>query len=122
MDQQRRGADSWRRYAERERLVSTMNATKWREAAEAVRNLVGGPPGFRIKDMLGPEPEIGSWDREWCYHPRPWVTIEWLEIQPDHRHGEIVATLKRIGVPISLEDGRIRIWGWLRPGTSPEFL
>ena len=52
MDQQRRGADSWRRYAERERLVSTMNATKWREAAEAVRNLVGGPPGFRIKDML----------------------------------------------------------------------
>jgi hypothetical protein len=121
MGQKRREPESWRRYAERERLVSAMNATKWRETTEAMRHLIGGPPGFRIKDMRGPEPGLAAWDREWFYHPRPWETIEWLEIYPDPRHDEIVTALKGIGVPISLEEGRIRIWGWLRPGASTEF-
>jgi hypothetical protein len=110
------------RYAEREQLVSAMNATKWRETSEAMRHLIGGPPCFRIKDIQGPEPEAETWDREWFYHPRPWETIEWLEIQTEPRHNEIVRILKQIGVPISIEAARIRIWGWLRPGISPEFV
>lgn len=98
-----------------------MNATKWREATEAMRHLPGGPPGFCIKDIRGPEPVRAIWDREWYYHPRPWETIEWLEICPDPRHDEIVSTLRTIGVPFSIEEDRIRIWGWLRAGTSPKF-
>lgn len=116
-----REAMAWRRYVEREQLVSAINATKWREATDAMRHLAGGPPGFRIKDILGPDPSDRAWDREWFYHPRPWETIEWLEIHPDPRQGEIMATLRRIGAPFSLEAGHIRIWGWLRPGVSPRF-
>lgn len=122
MVQKQRSPKSWRRYAERERLVSTMNATKWHETTEAMRHLTGGPPSFRIKDIQGPEPGFAAWDREWFYHPRPWETNEWLEIDSDPRYGEIVAILKGIGAPISFEGGRIRIWGWLRPGASPEFV
>ncbi len=114
--------ESWRRHAERERLVSAMNATKWRETVEAMRRLIGGPPGFRIKDTQGPEPGGTAWDCEWFHHTGPWETIEWLEIRPDPREEEIVSTLKEIGVPISREDDRIRIWGWLRPGASPRFV
>jgi hypothetical protein len=114
--------DAWRRYVEREGLVSAMNETKWRETTEAMRHLPGGPPGFRIKDVGGPEPGLEDWDREWYYHPRPWETIEWLEIRPDPRRDEIVGALKGIGAPISLEEGRIRIWGWLRPGASPAWV
>jgi hypothetical protein len=114
--------DLWRRFAEREGLVSAMNATKWRETTEAMRNLSGGPPGFRIKDIRGPEPGLEDWDREWYYHPRPWETIEWLEIRPDPRRDEIVGILKGIGAAISLEGDRIRIWGWLRPGASPAWV
>lgn len=121
MGGKRHWAEAWRRYAEREGLVSAMNATKWLEATEAMRHLDGGSPSFRIKDIQGPEPGPAAWDREWFYHPRPWETIEWLEIDRDPRHDEIVAILKGFGVPISLEEGRIRIWGWLRPGMSPEF-
>src|SRR5690242_13641229 len=113
MGQERREPEPWRRYVEREGLVSAMNATKWREATEAMRHMVGGPPGFRIKDILGQEPGCVTWDREWYHHPRPWETIEWLEIQPDDRHDAIVSTLKGIGAPLSIEEGRIRIWGWL---------
>ncbi len=99
-----------------------MNATKWREATEAMRGLAGGPPGFRIKDLQGLEPGPATVDREWIYHPRPWETIEWLDIGPDLRRDEIIATLKKVGAPISLEGGRVRIWGWLRPGVAPAFL
>ena len=120
MAHQQREAEAWRRYVEREQLVSAMNATKWRETTEAMRQLAGGPPGFRIKDIQTPEPLPGSyWDREWFYHPRPWETIEWLEIQPDARQEEITTILMSIGAPFSLEAGHIRIWGWLRPGASP---
>lgn len=121
MGRERGESESWRRYVERERLVSAMNATKWREATEAMSVMVGGPPGFRIKDIRGPEPGADAWDREWTYHPRPWETIEWLEIRPDPRHDQIVGLLKGVGAPISLEGGRIRVWGWLRPGVSPRF-
>ena len=115
-------AERWRRLVEREQLVSAMNATKWRETVEAMIRFPGGPPGFRIKDLLGSEPQVDSWDHEWYYHPRPWETIEWLEIQPDARHSDIVAVLKAIGVPISIEDNRIRLWGWLRSRASLTFI
>ncbi len=111
------------RLVERERLVSAMNATKWLEVTEAMRQLPGGPPGFRLKDIhctsfVWPG---HSWDREWYYHPRPWEDIEWLEIEPDLRQEEIAASLKRIGAPFSIEGGIVRVWGWLRPGVSPDF-
>jgi hypothetical protein len=121
MARRQRKNDAWRRYIEREQLASTMNATKWRETTEAMRHLVGGPPGFRLKDIQGPGLWPDFWDREWYYHPRPWETIEWLKIQPDPRQYEIMAILRAIGAPFSLEGGHIRIWGWLRPGIAPAF-
>ena len=114
-----REAQPWRRYVESEQLVSAMNATKWSETTEAMRLLPGGPPGFRVKEIWSARWWPGShWDHEWCCHPRPWEEIEWLEIQPDARHDEIVTMLKKIGASFNLEAGHIRIWGWLRPGVS----
>jgi hypothetical protein len=122
MAHQQREPEAWRRYVESEQLVSAMNATKWRETTEAMRHLEGGPPGFRIKEIWSPRHWPDSyWDREWFYHPRPWEEIEWMEIEPDARRDEIMAALKSIGTPFSVEEGHIRIWGWLRPGVWPEF-
>jgi hypothetical protein len=104
----------WLRYAGREKLTSAMNATKWREVVEVMTSLTSGPPRFRIKDLQGAEP--GQWDREWVYHPRPWETIEWLEIAVDSsQESEVVSALRLIGVPFSRESGNLRILGWLRP-------
>ena len=118
----RRESKSRRQYVERERLVSVLNATRWRETGEATPRLGGGPPAFRIKDIQDPKPGDADWDREWFSHPRPWETIEWLEIHPDPRHVQILVILKRIGAPVSLKDGRIRVWRWLRPGIAPKFV
>lgn len=89
---------AWLRSAERQGLVSAMNATKWREVTEAMRHLPGGPPRYRVKDIdaVGP----GDWDREWYYHPRPYETIECLEIDPDSRAEQVRATLAAVGVPV----------------------
>ena len=119
MAHQHQPSEPWRKYVEHEQLVSAMNATKWRETTEAMRQLPGGPPGFRIKDIQGSEAWPSHWDREWYYHPQPWERIEWLEIQPDPRHDEIMNLLRSIRTPFSLEAGHIRVWGWLRPGNSP---
>jgi hypothetical protein len=114
MGANRRKKPAWLRYAEREGMTSAMNATKWREVAGAMRDMRGGPPRFRIKDIEGPEPS-DNWDREWFYHPLPWETIEWLEISPDPgQEPDIVAALRSIGVLFTMAAGRLRIRGWLR--------
>jgi hypothetical protein len=112
---------AWLRSAERQGLVSAMNDTKWREATEAMRRLPGGPPRFRLKDIDGAAAVgwSGGWDREWYYHPRPYETIEWLEIDPEGRTQEVLAALAAAGVPARLEGGLVRIIGWLRPPDSP---
>jgi hypothetical protein len=119
MVHQQKHSGDWWKYVEQEQLVSAMNATKWRELTEAMRLLHGGPPAFRVKEIWSDKwwPE-SYWDREWYYHPRPWEEIEWLEIQSDPRHDQIVGTLNLIGVPFSIESGHIRVWGWLRPSGS----
>jgi hypothetical protein len=108
---------AWMRAAERQGLVSAMNATKWREATKAMRHLSGGPPRFRIKDI--DREAVSSWDREWYYHPRPCETIEWLDIDPDTRTAEVLAALALVSVPTFVDGGLVRILGWLRPGSGP---
>jgi hypothetical protein len=104
---------AWLRSAERQGLVSAMNATKWREVAEAMRHLPGGPPRYRIKDIETAGP--GGWDREWYYHPLPYETIEWLDVDPDVRAAEVQTALTAIVVPVVPVGQFLRITGWLRP-------
>jgi hypothetical protein len=107
---------AWLRSAERRGLVSAMNATKWREATEAMRHLPGGPPRFRVKDIDAAVP--GDWDSEWYYHPRPYEVIEWVEIDPDRRPEQVRAALAAVGVPVVVVGELVRVLGWLRPGVS----
>jgi len=117
MSADHRRKPAWLRSAERQGLVSAMNATKWREVTEAMRHLAGGSPRFRIKDIDGVQP--GGWEREWYYHPRPYETIEWLEIDPDTRREQVLAALAAVGVLIAVEEGLVRVLGWFRPGGLP---
>jgi len=90
-----------------------MNATKWREAAETMRQLPGGPPRFRMKDIDAEY--ITEWDREWYYHPRPFETLEWLEIDPDSRGEQVLSALLAVGIRPEKTGELIRIVGWIRP-------
>ena len=74
-------ADKVRCLASERGLTSLMNDTKWREVCEAFRHWPGGPPRYRVRDVLAPEGYVSDWDREWYHHPRPYVSIHWLEVE-----------------------------------------
>jgi len=117
---------------EREQLTSVMNETKWAELAATMQGFCP-LPDWRCKEITASEP--GQWDAEWYYHVRPFHTIEWLEIgfvhpkrvpgryepallTPAERadaEARVRATLSSLGVPFSVENGLVRVWGYTRP-------
>ena len=120
---------------ERDQLASVMNDTKWEKLAVAMQAFQP-LPDWRCKEISAPGP--GPWDAEWCYHIRPFHTIEWLEIgfvNPKQSSGRawapltaaeradaearLRATLLAVGAPFSVEGGMVRVWGYTRPGAQP---
>jgi hypothetical protein len=127
-----------RALVEREQLASVMNDTKWTELADAMQTFQP-PPAWRCKDISATAP--GPWDTEWCYHIQPFHTIEWLEIEFVHAtpktgkvsarltpaerteaEARLRATLSALGVPYSIEEGLVRVWGYTRPGARPAWV
>lgn len=121
-------------YVEREGMVSAMNDTKWREVIQCLGAIPGLHVVFRVRcvrDPLDAEPRCES---SFPWHVPTYKEIEWFEIDPlvrmpsgavDRGHSEdfrarIVAALKAIPVPVSLEGRYVRIWGYYRPGAEPD--
>jgi hypothetical protein len=125
------------RYIEVEQITSCMNNTKWAEALSAISSVPGYQPRFRARMLLDEgDPRGDQWNGSFPWHVPTRVFIEWLELDPVVRtpRGQLVAdeiedfsapltaALLGIGVPFSIEDGAIRIWGYLRQGTLPTFV
>lgn len=78
----------------------------------------------------------GQWDGDFPWHVPTPEFIEWLEFDPVVRtpRGRLVAddcedftqllsqALLDARIPFSIEDGALRIWGYMRPGVSPNFV
>ena len=131
--EQQKDAERLDRYIVREGLASVMNNTKWREAIQVLRDVMGYPQ-FRVKDVRGSEPSAGYWDRSFPYHVPPYKTIEWMEINmvvgvykdgsetgryytgQHHDYGNQVAEAFNFkGIPFYRSDGVIRLQGYTRP-------
>jgi hypothetical protein len=118
-----------RAYIEREQLTAVMNTTKWCELVNVMLAMPDCAPRHRIKGLRGPEPPATAWDGEWFYHPRPYESIEWLEVEcfplPPTQRSEcrkrIAHTLPAHSIPFSIENGVMRIWGYLRSGCTPRW-
>jgi hypothetical protein len=77
-------------------------------------------PRFQILDILGEYP--APWDSEWYYHPYPYFSIEWLDVDPVGHEPEVIEALQRYGVPFSREGAFLRVWGYYDPGHPPAFV
>jgi FAD/FMN-containing dehydrogenase len=103
-------------------LSACMNDTKWREVCELFRHWSAPPPRFRISDLLAPDGYVSEWDREWYYHPRPYVSIQWLEVEiPSDSVPAALARCKEIGASVEARDVGLRVWGWVGPANRPQF-
>ena len=100
-------------------LASVLNDTKWRELCDAMRSFAGFLPRFRIKDLLGMQPS--EWDGEWYYHPYPYFSIEWLQIDSMGHLGEVTQALIDHNIPFSRDGEYLRVWGYTLPGSPPKF-
>lgn len=116
-DAHRQDLELTRRYIEREGLCAILNDTKWEELVAAMRAL--GSPRFRQKHVRAEQP--AEWDGEWYYHLRPFVCVEWVEIDLSKGAAEVEAALRAIPIPFSRERQYLRVWGYTRPGCSPVF-
>ena len=115
-------ADRVRRIATDRGLVSYMNDTKWRELCEGFRHWPQ-PPRFRIHDLLAPDEYVPEWDCEWYYHPRPYMSIQWLEVElPSGQIPQAIALCETVGAAAERTSAGIRIWGWVDSACPPRFL
>ena len=100
-----------------------MNDTKWEEIRTAMIEFPE-PTFWRTKDIE--TGYISHWDRDWYYHFRTggYNPIEWLEIKFENAKikEELVNILRKIHVPGELSENRIRIYGYVKPGTFIDYI
>jgi len=123
-----------KRYIELEQLVSVLNDTKWNRLYEALLP-IQGPLCFLRKDIRDPENLDPVWCTEIGYIFAGWESIEWLsvraiikepqgELLPRKTYDfsdELIRAVREAGIPYSQTEDGIKIWGYLRPGVSPEW-
>ena len=133
-ERQKKDAERLARYIDRERLVSVMNDTKWQRLFNALQRIEGWLD-FRRKDVRESEASSEMWCSDFYMMFGGWTSIEWLDIravrvfrrglllkpQIDDKTERLIEAVKEVGVPFSRHENYIRIWGYLRPGVSPQW-
>lgn len=101
-------------------ILPVMNNAKW---AELIRSMIDTPqmnPEFRLHSALAPRDHCTDWDAEWHYHIHPVAEIEWVELRAISLDW-LLSTLRKHGLPFSMEDGVPRVWGYTRSGVQPHW-
>ena len=132
--EQKKDAERLARCINRERLVSVMNDTKWQRLFNALRPIESWLD-FRRKSVRESEASSEMWCRGLDHMMLGWSSIEWIDIrametiwpgfliQPKivDKTAKLIEVVKGVGVPYSRHESHIRIWGYLRPGVSPQW-
>lgn len=104
-------------------VVPVMNDTKWDEVRAAMLS-IDPRPMWRSRDR--DKGFVSEWDGGWYYHFRigGYETLEWVEIRPndDGHASQIVAALRRIGVPGLVTDRSITVFGYVESGQPVDWI
>jgi hypothetical protein len=102
-----------RQLAIAEGLTSYMNNTKWRGVFAMFGSWSDPPPRFRVFDRLaGPEPS--EWMRQWQGYPRPFVSLQWIEVElPSTDVPRALAQCRARNVPADATEYGVQIYGWM---------
>ena len=141
--EQQKDAERLERYILREGLGSVMSDTKWREAIQVLKDIMGFNVRFRVKVVRGAEPSADYWDGSFPEHfmSPSYKGVEWLEVKtfadlyeerPEtgrHRTEKVVdygdklaEAFREKSIPFHQTTGIIRIQGYTRfsqPAAEP---
>ena len=123
------------RYIERENISSVLNNTKWERLFKEFQKIEFALD-FQRKDLDEAEPNPDYWDSDLYHVMGGWEKIEWLNIRAfvSHPRGAFVkpeienntpllkVALRQSGVPYCMHNDGVRVWSYLRPGVSPEWV
>ncbi|MEO0964963.1 MAG: DUF6678 family protein [Planctomycetota bacterium] len=133
-DEQLRDRDRLKSYIQREQLASVMNDTKWRRLIELLAAYKGGCQ-FRRRSVRDSDTRESAWDPDFFHVFGGLEDIEWVEIDArveihrgqlinprvEDRNLELRDALIEARIPFSIEEGVTRVWGYTRPGRSPDW-
>lgn len=122
-------------YIESENIASVLNNTKWERLFNELKKIEFALD-FQRKDLDEFEPNSDDWDSDLYHVFGGCEQIEWLNIRALIRHSKgslvkpkiedntslLLKILQQSGVPYCMHNDGIRIWGYLRPGVSPEWV
>lgn len=133
-DEQIRDRARLKSYIEREQLVCILNNTKWEKLFRVLEG-IQGKLDFKRKDVRESEKTDQRWDGD-IYHVFGLCeNIEWLEIRAqisipkgaliepkvEDYTNELITLVKDASVPFSRTKEGIKVWGYVRPGTNPDW-
>lgn len=105
-------------------LTSCMNDTKWEELRLAMYGLGEHSPQWRTKDVKNDY--LCDWQGEWFYHFEQggFDTIYWVEIRAEsaEQKQRILSLLKEIHVPGEETELGFKVYGYITPGKSINYL
>ena len=118
--EQKKDRERLARYIQREQLTSVMSNSKWRRVRQAIPQSLF--LRFRVKNLRGDEPAPDCWEADYYHVFGCPESIEWLEIETQESTQAVTEALRCHGIPFTLAPGGVRIWGYVRPGASPEWV
>lgn len=115
---------------QRDQLVSWMNNKRWRDLTHRLDSTYSFR--FRCVCLEGDPKDDELWafwdDHNW---PPSWQAVEWLDLDVvslDEPRGsraqritDLKALLRSLSIRFTTEGRYIRIWGYTRPGATPQF-
>ena len=104
-----------------EQIYSVMNNTKWSELLNDILTLPPlERPSLRMRSVFAPAGFITDWGQSWDYDLCPVEDLEWIDMLPDSRN-LLTSILAKHNIPYSIEGNLVRVWGYVRPGTYPDW-
>lgn len=133
--EQQKARDGLRRRIIDRGLSAFMSNTKWNRAFEALQSIAGYRARFRTRLVIDQKDPSESWVEGFPFHVPTLSFIEWLEFDPIVRtkRGALLSDIETnftleiqrafLGarIPFSMENGAIRIWGYVQSGSAPKF-
>lgn len=123
------------RYVEENQITCVLNDTKWERLFNELKE-IDGVLDFQRKDLdEEEEPNPEYWDGDLYHIIGEWQQIEWLNIRAlvseskgallepvitDHIDS-LINALSKANIPFEKHNDGVRIWGYLRPGISPQW-
>lgn len=99
-------------------LIPVLNNTKW---SELIEEMLGGAelkPQFRCRSVFAPPGYMTEWDGEWYHHIHPVAELEWVDLRATSEDW-LRQALRKHNIPFSIEQGVLRVWGYVRPAAWP---